>query len=346
MVTETFLHPWAIAAVIAVAVAALVAGWFARAAKRERTSVTWVANASYLTTLPSFRSRMSKYRVLLTGLAVVLVGAVVATGFLAARPVDKVTRSDELATRDIVLCLDVSGSMIEYDTQVVEKFLELLPSFNGERIALSIWNSTSRTVFPLTDDYDLVEEELRYAADALDFDLDSLDDLSFDPAAYDRLLDFVLGTTGLGDSSSSLVGDGLATCALSFDLTDTERSRSIILATDNEVFGNEIYTLPEAGELVDERGITLHGFYAGEVTATSAAQEKEYRDVVELYGGLFYASDDPGAVDGIIDNITSQQAAELDANPEVVITDRPEEYFPWLMALLGIYLLAVWRLRT
>lgn len=340
------MHGWAIPVIIAVVLVALVLGWFARSARQERRRVKWVANASYLTSLPSFKARLSRYRVFLLGLAVVLIGATVVTSVLAARPVDKETRAEELASRDIVLCLDVSGSMIEYDTEIVERFLELLPSFHGERIALSIYNSTSRTVFPLTDDYTLVEEQLTEAAEALDFDVDSLDGLSYDAAALDRLLHFIAGTEGMGQDVSSLVGDGLATCAGAFDMSDEDRSRSIILATDNEVFGDPLYTLPEAAELVTERGITLHGFYAGSVTSTSAAQEKEYRDAVEAGGGLFFASDDPEAVSGIIDQISAQQAEDLEADPDVIITDRPEEYYPWLVATLGLYLLAVWRLRS
>ncbi|SEE69156.1 vWA domain-containing protein [Ruania alba] len=346
MVSSVLLHPWALWVVLGVVLVALVLGWFARAAKQEKRQVTWVANAGYLPDLPSFKSRLSRYRVFLLCLAVVLFGSSIATGFLVARPVDREVRSEELATRDIVLCLDVSGSMIEYDTEIVQRFLELLPSFHGERIALSIYNSTSRTVFPLTDDYTLVEEQLTEAAEALDFDVDSLDDYSYDAAALDRLLQFLAGTEGLGQDASSLVGDGLATCALAFDLEDEERSRSIIMATDNEVFGEPLYTLPEAADLVAERDITLHGFYAGAVTPDSAAQQKEYQDAVEAHGGLFYASDDPDAVSGIVDEISAQQAAELDADADVIITDRPEKYFAALMGLIGLYLLAVWRLRA
>ncbi|HLR28163.1 MAG TPA: VWA domain-containing protein [Ruania sp.] len=344
--SSVLMHWWAIPIVLAVIVAALVLGWFARRARRERQQVTWVANASYLTSLPSFRSRLKRYRTYLGGLVVVLLGASVATGFLLARPMDKELQSDELATRDIVLCLDVSGSMIEYDTQIVERFLEMLPSFHGERIALSVFNSTSRTVFPLTDDYDLVERELRTAAEALDFDVDSLDNWSYDPAALDELLRFLAGTEGMGEDASSLVGDGLATCAGAFDMDDEDRSRSIILATDNEVFGEPLYTTPEAAELVTERGITLHGFYAGASTPSSAAQKKEFRDAVQSNGGLFFASDDPEAVDDIIDEITEQQAEDLQADADVIITDRPETYFLLLVVALGVYLLAVWRLRS
>jgi Ca-activated chloride channel homolog len=340
------MHGWALWAVIGAVVVLGIVGWFARRPRTRPRDVTWVANASYLPTLPSFRSRLTRYKLLISVVAVILLGTTVAAGLLASRPVDRQVRSDELATRDIVLCLDVSGSMLEFDTQVVERFLELLPSFQGERIALSIWNSTSRTVFPLTDDYALVEEELTYAAEVLDFDVDSLTDYSFDPEHYDRLIKYLNGTVGMGQNESSLIGDGLATCALMFDEADTERSRSIILATDNQVLGNPVYTLGEAGDLVADKGISLFGIYAGEVTSSSEAEEKEYRDVVEGHDGLFFSAEDPDLVSQVVDQIAAQQAVDLDADTEVVITDRPEKFFSWLVVAIGVYVLAIWRLRA
>lgn len=340
------MHGWALWAVIGGVLVLGVIGWFARRPRTRARDVTWVANASYLPSLPSFRTRLTRYKLLLSVMAVILVGATVAAGLLASRPVERQVRSEELATRDIVLCLDVSGSMIEFDTQIIERFIELLPSFQGERIALSIWNSTSRTVFPLTDDYQLVEEELRYAADVLDFDVDSIADWSFDPGHYDRLIEYLNGTVGLSGNQSSLIGDGLATCGLMFDEQDTERSRSIILATDNEQLGNPVYTLQEAVDVVAGRDIALFGIYAGAVTASSEAQEKEYREAVLAGDGLFFNAEDPDLVSRVVDQIAAQQAVDLDADSDVVITDRPERYFAWLVVAIGVYVLAVWRLRT
>ena len=339
------MYTWAIPTVIAVVVLLGILGWFAKRPARDTSRVRWVANAGYITGLRSYKTRLSRYPLGLGAMAVLLLGATVLTGLLAARPVERDLHAEELGSRDIVLCLDVSGSMIEFDTEIVEKFLEMVPSFEGERIALSIWNSTSRTVFPLTDDYALVEEQLTEAAEALDFDIYSPLD-NFNQDKVDRLLDFLAGTEGLGHDASSLIGDGLASCALNFDEQDTERSRTIILASDNEVFGEQVYTLPEAAELVDEREITLHGIYAGAVTPQSEEQEREYQEIVESYGGMFFSSDDPDAMDQIIDDIAAQQAIDLEADPEVVITDTPEWYFLALVVTLVVYQIGVWRLRS
>lgn len=335
--------PWLVPVVLVVIAAAAAAGWFARRPERRAGAVTWVANSGYLRSLTSYRRRM---RVLRGGLALgaaALALTSLATASLTARPVDRDVRSEVLATRDIVLCLDASGSMIELDTEIVQKFSEMVESFEGERIALSVWNNTSRTVFPLTDDYALVKEELDAAASALDFDLDAW---VYDQEALENLENFLVGTVSLDNESSSLVGDGLATCALAFDASDTERSRTIILATDNLVLGTPIYTLPEAATFAAERDITVHGMYASLTDADSASAKAEMQEVITGHGGLFLEADDPAAVAGIIEDIEAQQAVDLDADPQLVITDRPDRWYGWLVAGLAAFLLVVWRVRT
>ncbi|UNX54692.1 hypothetical protein MF406_17745 [Georgenia sp. TF02-10] len=333
------MSPWLVPAVLLAVVGAAVAGWLRRGRPAPRA---WVANSAFLAALPGFRRRLRRLRTGLGAAAGALAVVAVATAVLAARPVDRDVRAEALATRDIVLCLDVSGSMIELDSQIVRTFGELVDSFAGERIALNVWNNTTRTVFPLTDDYPLVRAELDEAAETLNFDLDAW---FYDAEAVARLEEFLTGTVSLDSEASSLVGDGLATCALSFDEADADRSRSIILATDNLVLGAPIYTLPAAHALAAERDITVHALYASLADADSAAARAELARVVTGGGGLFLEADDPAAVAGLIEEINAQQAVDLDANPEVVLTDRPDRWFGWLVAGLGALLVLLWRVR-
>ena len=60
-----------------------------------------------------------------------------------------------------MLCLDVSGSMSEVDVEVLSVFEELLDGFEGERIGLTIFNSSPVQIFPLTDDYEFIRGHLR-----------------------------------------------------------------------------------------------------------------------------------------------------------------------------------------
>ncbi|TRW46959.1 vWA domain-containing protein [Georgenia yuyongxinii] len=333
---------WVVPVVLAAVAVAALAGWLWRRPARL-SRATWVANSAYLTSLAGYRRRLRVLRGGLALAAAALALVAVATSALTARPVDRDVRAEVLATRDIVLCLDVSGSMIELDSEIVATFAELVGSFEGERIALSVWNNTSRTVFPLTDDYALVTDELDAAARALDVDLDTW---LFDAEALARLEGFLAGTVSLDDDASSLVGDGLATCALAFDEAGTQRARSIILATDNLVLGPSVYTLPEAGQLAAEQGIAVHGLYASLTDAGSEAARAEMEQVVTSAGGLFFEAGDPGAVDGIIADIDAHQAVDLGATPEVVLTDRPDRWYGWLVGALAVLLVTMWRLRA
>ena len=125
-----------------------------------------------------------------------LVSAVAA----AARPMELTTIRPEQRNRDIMLCLDSSGSMSSADSAVVEVFGVLAKDFDGERIGLTIFDSSAVQVFPLTDDYEYVQEQLKLAKAAFDGDSGSAG--------------FLDGTwSGRG---SSLIGDGLASCVNGF----------------------------------------------------------------------------------------------------------------------------------
>ena len=68
--------------------------------------------------------------------------------------------------------------------------------------------------------------------------------------------------------------------------------------------------------------------------------------IILAHGGLFYELSDPNATASIIDEITRQQAIELDADPKVIELDRPDRYFGWLAALCALLVLGAWGVRS
>ena len=175
---------------------------------RSHASAEPVANTSLLTRLPEYRRALRRHRIrmlVLAGSATLLGGAALIG---AARPVDVTIERPETRNRDVVLCLDISGSMAAYDAELVRTFMTLVTQFEGERIGLVIFNSSAATVFPLTDDYDFIHDELDIALRAL---------------AGDPEVDYFFAGTfnGLG---TSLIGDGLTSCVSSFDRVDTRRA--------------------------------------------------------------------------------------------------------------------------
>ncbi|MBF0697189.1 VWA domain-containing protein [Actinomyces bowdenii] len=309
-----------------------------------------LANSVSLFDLPQVRSRITHRRWLHAAMAGLIVVALVAASAIAARPVREVERTDRLANRDIVLCLDVSTSMVGVDASVLKTFADLVESFDGERVALVAWNSSAQTIVPLTDDYELLQTEMEDLADVLDIDPDNPTSLQATRYALE-----LGGTIDTSLDASSLAGDGLASCATAFDNQGLDRSRSIIFATDNQVidpYHEQIYPLPDATELLAERQIRLFSIfgaderYSGDWEAEKTLDEgrEELKTLTEGLDGRFYEVEDSGAGGDIVEQLESTQVAELGGNTEVKRTDVPETLSILLsftvLALLG---LVAWR---
>lgn len=284
--------------------------------QRSRRSAAAVANSAVLTRLPEYRRALRRHRLrmlVLAGSAALLGGAALIG---AARPVDVTVERPETRNRDIMLCLDISGSMAAYDAELVRTFMELVTQFEGERIGLVIFNSSAATVFPLTDDYDFIQDELDIALRAL---------------TGDRELDYFFAGTfnGLG---TSLIGDGLATCVSSFDRVDSRRARSVVFATDNHLAGRPILELDEAIELAKLRAVRVYGLNPEESGLDE--QAIEMRELVRSTAGEYHAMADRAAVDRIVGAVEAQEATVIDAAARRLLTDSPG--LPITLAGLGL----------
>jgi len=322
--------PIALGVLIVVAAAVLSAVVIRRQRRLARDAVP-VARTERLADLPGYRRLLLRYRVLLCLTLCLIAVSAVSSGVLASRPVDSVVENSDRFNRDIVLCLDVSGSMVDYDASILRQFEELAVRFAGERISLVVWNSSAVQLFPLTDDYDYLAGQLALVRESMETDL----------SVTDRPYNYWNGTD-VGDGAS-LIGDGLASCVLRFDRLDAERSRSIILATDNLINGTPLLTLEEAGALASERDVRVYGINpVGLVTPLEAGQLEE---AVVGTGGGYFELESAGTVDTIVDSVLSEQATHLKGSPELVYYDVP--LIPVVvLALSFIALLGLaWRLR-
>lgn len=283
------------------------------------------AHTRRLRELPAFKKALSKRRIALVIATLAVLFALSSSAFVAARPTTKVIENPVKYNRDIVLCLDVSGSMIEVDIQIINKFYELLNEFNGERVSLVVFNSVANQVFPLTDDYAYVSKQLDYVLDGFYVD-----------TAY-RGFDIVKYT--IADHGASLIGDGLTSCTMSFDTDDEQRSRSVILATDNVVNGKPIVALDEAVGLAKSKGIRVYGINPGSIDWETKEPlpdlEAEMRAASESTGGKYFALDQLDSVSGIVNDITNDAASAVRSDPIVVKNDDPAIYI-WILLFLSI----------
>ncbi len=322
-------------------VLAVGVGWYSWRRWTLSQQAVRVAHTARVREATRFRTRLARYRAAALALTVSLLAVVFSAATIAGRPSDRLDVNDRMATRDIVLCLDVSGSVIDFDSRVLDTFSNLVKGFQGERVALIIFNSSARTVFPLSDDYTMISEQLREASHALEV---SGVGANVWPKNVDDFLRLTTGTEVDVQNGSSLVGDGLVSCTRAFDLQDSERSRTLILATDNEVLGNQLFTLPEASEVVGKRGIKLYGLFIDSVLAASP-DEGGMRKAVEDIGGTFFHASDANAAKTIVEDVQQQDAKELGATPRLIVFDRPGIWPAIALAGVGGILIIGWRFR-
>lgn len=321
---------WMIIVAVAVVIAAIgigVALGLRRGLHGAAGDRARVARAERLRTLPSFRQALSRRVLALCGILVLGTVATVAAGVVAARPMSSQTIQPVNTSRDIMLCLDVSGSMTEVDVEVLSVFEELLEDFEGERIGLTIFNSSPVQIFPLTDDYDFVREHLASIKESFDF--------------VDEIPEHWVGT--LNGEGASLIGDGLAACTMGFDRPDDERSRSVIFATDNEINGASIVTLEEAAGYARAKGVRV--FALNPVQGKDAAVSAELAAAAETTGGAAYGLRDTTTVSDIVTEVQEQEATELRGEAQVVWTDTPDVWIVVLAVALLSFAVVLWRVR-
>ena len=328
---------WLIPVVLAVVAVATVVGWMlARRAGVRSGKKGWVANTGYLRGLPKYQALVRRTRASLAIAFVCFLIAVIATSVSAGAPVDRYVKHDKSASRDIVLCLDSSGSMLPYDSKIGGAFRQIISHFEGERISLQLWDAYSMTMFPLTDDYDMATDVLQDMSDTIDT---GLIQVGGKISGKRELFEYLEPVLDEKQEVSSLVGDGLASCIMGFDHNDKQRSRTILLATDNEVYGSGVYDLSEAIEFAKSQGVTVTALYPGSDISLSS-EALQLRDEVRKTGGDFYDASSPSAVDSVVRQIEAEQKEELDSAGKMIETDRPGAALGWtlvgVVSLLGL----------
>ncbi|WP_417512261.1 VWA domain-containing protein [Microbacterium sp.] len=321
---------WVVLIVVAVIVVAIGTGLLIglqRGARHQWAPSAPIARAERLRALPSFRRAVQRRTAALAGVIALGVIATVIGGVVAARPMSSQTIQPVNTSRDIMLCLDVSGSMSDVDVEVLTVFEELLDGFEGERIGLTIFNSSPVQVFPLTDDYEFIRTHLESIRSSFDY--------------MEEIPEHWVGT--LNGPGASLIGDGLASCAMRFDHRDDERSRSIILATDNELAGASIVSLEEAASYAASAGVRV--FALNPVQGVNTEISDELVAAAEATGGEAYGLRDTTTVADIIADVQEQDATELRGQAQVVWTDTPNVWIAVLFVLALGFIVLMWRVR-
>ena len=322
------VQPWVgLVSALAAVVVGLVVVWTSVQRRRRRpgSNDAAIANVHRADASPVFRRLRRRYHLLLGGeVAALSIVGLAAVG-LTMRPVTDRQLERDVRNRDVMLCLDVSTSMNELDAIVLREFVKLAAGLRGERIGLTIFNGSAITVFPLTDDAEFIESTLEEAAQAIS----------------GRKRTFVEGTEeGTG---TSLIGDGLASCAMRFDSDERGRSQS-----DRVRHGQRPRRRPDpaaprsrcAGPRAGDPGVRHcrrrphHRHDADELRAAA-----------ESTGGAYFETDGRSTIANVVAEVGRMEATRMDVPPEVVADDRPTEWIVACFAGLAALFAVGWALR-
>lgn len=290
---------------------------------KKISSMYGVENTEY------FKRKMRMYRVL----RVVATGSFIATiaisFLLLARPYTTLKENEEQYKRDIILCMDVSSSVDELNASLVEELKDTVKQLKGERFGIVIFNTSGVMLCPLTDDYE-------YVLTVLDDIHSSLTvDSSADEMEWMYNMHYIIDGTDVGDEErgSSLIGDGLATAACDFPDISEDRTRIVILSTDNQLDGTPIFSLDEAADLCSKKKITVYGIGTNLMADTDMESMKS---AVEKTGGKFYLEEESGTVGSIVDSI-SKEAKSL-VKGRVIVKEIPWIQVPIILLCISFAL--------
>lgn len=183
--------------------------------KLKYTQGKKVANTKYIKETEYYKAKVKRYTILSNLIKILSVICIGMTSILIARPVTIKSRSEDKYNRDIMLGLDISTSECEVNLELIKKFKEIIPSIEGDRIGIVIYNTAPIVYCPLTDDYDYIEDCLDKIEKQLDIVVKNNGDVPYtstsDPEEMETFTFWYGGTVANNDKrGSSLVGDGLA----------------------------------------------------------------------------------------------------------------------------------------
>lgn len=300
--------------------------------KRKKTPTLQFGSVALLKTVsPTLRTRLMHAPLLLKSLALIL--AIVAL----ARPQTMNTKiKKNIEGIDIVICLDVSDSMLIEDMKplnrleaakdTIKRFIE---GRSSDRIGLVVFAGESFTLVPPTLDYQLILQRVG----------------EITSASSAKIKD----GTALGVSMANAAGR----------LKDSQaKSRVMIFMTDGE---NNSGTIdPETGlEIAKGYGIKVYSIGLGKDGPTripvftrdvfgqkvktyqpfeSTVNEELLQRMASETSGKYYRATNEGALKKIFDDIDSLEKTKIDVNK---FTNYTEEFPPYLVAALFLYGLAI-----
>jgi len=309
-----FAYPWLLPLLVLIPFLIL---WYAKNYTKQTAALT-VTTTHFLKQTINWRTRLKHLPFILR---------MIALSFLIialARPQNKFnTEQTDGEGIDMVLCFDISGSMMEKDflpnrleaaKEVAAQFVTSRP---GDRIGVTIFSSLSFTLCPVTTDHNAVINQIKNIQ------------------------------SGLLQEEGTAIGSGIAT-SVDRLRNSTSKTKIIILLTDGVDFGGKVS--PDIGkEMAKLYGIKIYTIGIGSnvemelPTQTPFGEVKQKRkldynenllkSIAEETGGLYFQAGDKEKLKTIYANIDTLEKSKITITKQELFSDK---YFLFLAIGLAI----------
>ena len=295
-----------------------------------------IANTSYVKNSSYYKYKMKQYKFFKYFIYILFFFSFLCSSTLISRLSYTEVVSDSQFNRDIYLCMDVSTSVDDLNIELVDSLQNTVKKLHGERFGISIFNTTSVVLVPLTDDYDYVLSVLEQIRKSIKVNNSSRYGNSYDDD-YLYSAGYLYSGTIEGNEirGSSLIGDGLASCVYNFSSSDNDRTKIIIFSTDNDLAGTPIFTLDKAAKLSKSKNIKVFGIGT---KLMKNSNRQSFMNAVSLTGGKYYDHSSK-TVDNIVSDIELTSKSLIKKNVEKKKVDIPE--FPFILLFFSVSLIII-----
>ncbi len=370
---------WAMAAVVLLAAMSVLVFRIIRSRKslkdKEKKSFRGYSAMWIASDLPSYKIRLVLYILLkIIGIAG-LVTSLLSAAYLMGRPSYNKKIDAGVKRRDIYLCLDVSYSLYELNADFVENLKDVVRGLEGDRVGISIFNTSTVEYMPLTTDMDFTIDKLNELKEYFILQKDYMrfhDEYEIEEMSNEEFLAF-LGTLPKDEyddfantvyaldlidnpvtldndvRGSSLIGEGLASCLFNFPyLEDSERTRVIIMVSDNAQAELEppAIELAEAANMCKNNDVAVFGIFPPAEALRDLRPEQNFdnlsadmRQNIRKTGGEFYVVGSDFDTEDIISQIRSHEAMQVDEVSVNRQTDYPNSAI--MICILGLVLFVI-----
>ena len=291
-----------------------------------------IANTSFIKNTDYFKSKMREYKIIKYFTYISFISMIILLSLLLSRPSKVERKNIKKYNRDIIICMDISTSVDELNMELVNNLKETVNKLSGDRVGVSIFNTSSVLLVPLTDDYNYVSNSLDLIHQSLELNNYNYSSINISDN-YFYLRDYIRSGTLVGNEErgSSLIGDGLASCVYNFSSKEKNRVKLVIFSTDNDLAGTPLISLEDAAKISKKENVKVYGIGTKKM---KDSDRENMEKAVLLTGGKFYDHSN-FSVDKIVSDIEKNSTSLLESNNKTKRYDTPE--IPFII-FLGFFI--------